>query len=131
MSETPQKQWGPWPATVLPSKRWNDRDGDTFKALVDQGCDNLTRKGIRINGINARELSEPGGPEARAYLRDLVPEGMVVTVISVTWDKYANRLDCDVDVPGIGDLASRLIADGYAAAWDGTGPRPVPPWPIP
>jgi endonuclease YncB( thermonuclease family) len=59
-----------------------------------------------------------------------VPGGTEVIVTSVGWDKYANRADCTVFVPGIGDLATRLIADGYAVEWDGTGPRPVPPWPI-
>jgi endonuclease YncB( thermonuclease family) len=126
-----QSVWGPLPAAVLPAERHSSRDGDTFPALVDLGCNIFYRASIRIVGINARELHEPGGEEARAHFLELLPEGAKVSLMSVRYDKFGGRLDCTVNVPGIGDLATRLVADGYAAVWDGTGSRPVPPWPLP
>ncbi len=81
----------------------------------------------RLAGLNARELSAPGGPEAGAHLASLIPPGTPVTVQSVRPDKYAGRFD-GVIYAGTASVNDRMIADGFAAAWDGTGSRPVPPW---
>lgn len=110
-------------------------DGDTLYGYVDQGIGQWNHGaakngiGLRLNGCNARELSQPGGIEARDNLATLVPVGSVVPITSVSWDKYSNRLDVTITLADGTDLASKLIADGWAAAWDGTGARPVPDWP--
>ena len=110
-------------------------DGDTLYGYVDQGIGQWNHGaakngiGLRLNGCNARELSEPGGIEARDNLAALVPVGSVVPITSVSWDKYSNRLDVTITLADGTDLVSKLIADGWAAAWDGTGARPVPAWP--
>lgn len=109
-------------------------DGDTIEVIVDRGFfDYLGSTAhpipIRILGINARELNEPGGPEAQANLAALLPVGSPVVLASSKPDKYAPRWDAAIQTPTIPDLATALIAGQWAAAWDGTGTKPVPPWP--
>lgn len=110
-------------------------DGDTLYGWVDQGLGmwnhGAARNGIgfRLNGCNARELSQDGGKEARDNLASLIPVGTVLPITSVSWDKYSNRLDVTITLADGTDLVTKLIADGWAAAWDGTGARPVPAWP--
>jgi hypothetical protein len=43
-------------------------DGDTVKLLIDLGFDMRTEKWIRLAGVNAPELNEPGGPEAKLFV---------------------------------------------------------------
>lgn len=110
-------------------------DGDTLYGWVDHGMGlwnhgaSSNGVGLRLNGCNARELSQDGGKEARDNLASLIPVGSVVPITSVKWDKYSNRLDVTITLADGTDLVSKLIADGWAAAWDGTGARPVPAWP--
>lgn len=110
-------------------------DGDTFAASVDLGFYVTVRMSCRVAGINAAELTEPGGPEARAGLATILGLGPV-TVRSVKADKYAGRFDADVLVtePAPGgarawNVAAWLVDQGYAVPWDGTGPKPHVPWP--
>ena len=84
---------------------------------------------LRILGINCREHDEPGGPEAAAYLATLAPVGSMVAVLLVRTDKYGGRNLATITLPSGEDLASRMIADGYAAPWNGRGRKPIPPWP--
>jgi endonuclease YncB( thermonuclease family) len=83
---------------------------------------------FRIVGINARELAQPGGPEARDHLAALLPAGTEVTVASLKPDKFGSRWDAAITCSG-GEVAAELVATQWAAAWDGTGTKPVPPWP--
>lgn len=97
------------------------------------------RTNLRLNGGNAREHNDVGGPEAAAYLRSLVAPVTAVdvpslfafpaTVASLSFDKFGGRIDGNLIVPGVGNVMAQMIRSGYAAAWDGKGPRPVPPWP--
>ena len=107
-------------------------DGDTIKADLDLGL-NVWIKGaaLRLLGCNARELSEPGGTEARDHLSGILPVGTVVTLHTVKPDKFGGRYDAQVELGDGTDLVALLISTGWAAAWDGTGTKPVPPWPIP
>jgi endonuclease YncB( thermonuclease family) len=109
-------------------------DGDTFSVVIDRGFfDYLGSTAhpipVRILGINARELTQDGGPEARDNLAALLPVGSPVVLATAKPDKYAPRWDAAVQTPTIPDLATALIATGWAAAYDGTGTKPVPPWP--
>jgi hypothetical protein len=45
-------------------------DGDTVKLLIDLGFDARTEKWIRLAGVRAPELTQPGGREAQSYLRE-------------------------------------------------------------
>lgn len=105
-------------------------DGDTHHfTVVDPLLSVPVVLAVRIAGINAAELSEPGGPEARDALAGLLPLGTVVTLRHVRPDKFAGRVDAQV-VTGLGvDVGPWLIGQGLAVAWDGTGPKPRVPWP--
>lgn len=105
-------------------------DGDTVKADVDLGFNVWRRdQSFRVLGINAREHDEPGGSEAAANLTALLPAGARILLTSVKADKYGNRYDATIELPGGRDLAALLVADGWAAAWNGQGHKPVPVWP--
>ncbi len=85
----------------------------------------------RLTGYNARELEEPGGFEAYEYLGQLLPRGTEVTVTLHGPDKYGGRTLISVQLADGRDVATEMITSGYAARWNGKGPKPVPPWPIP
>lgn len=105
-------------------------DGDTIRVDLDQGLDEWHRRlSVRFMGCNAAELGTPGGDAARDNLTALLPAGAQIRLRSVAWDKYGGRVDADViEVDGT-DLIAQLISEQWLAAWDGTGARPVPPWP--
>jgi micrococcal nuclease len=106
-------------------------DGDTVLLDVDLGFYVTVRQSCRLMGINARELHDIGGPEARDHLLGLLPVKASVNLESVKPDKFAGRFDGLIFVlPGV-SVNQFMVKDGYAATWDGTGTRPVPPWPIP
>ena len=125
-----------YPAVVL-----EVHDGDTIRVLLDRGGDDYWRTWLRLLGGNAIELADPGGQEARLHLAQLVGPVLAVTatdlwkmpaqVVSASWDKFGGRIDGYLSVPGVGDVSTRMIRDGYMAPWDGRGPRPLPAWPIP
>ncbi len=104
-------------------------DGDGITLLVDLGFDTFHQGPFRLGGCNARELHEPGGIEARDNLAALLPMGTMVSIRTVKPDKYERRYDADIVLPDGRGLVPLLIAEGWAAFWDGTGAKPVPPWP--
>ena len=111
-------------------------DADTIVALIDLGFSILHRVNVRLWGCNAAEHGTPGGDAATAHLRTLLPVGTRVGLRSKGADKYGGRSDASLllaDAAGAltVDLVTGLIADGWAAKWDGTGSKPVPAWPIP
>lgn len=107
-------------------------DGDTLHVLADVGFYAFVRVDARLHGCNAAELATPAGVAARDHLATLAVLGSSVTVICYGPDKYGGRWTCDVITAAGVNLSPRMIADGYAAAWDGLhAPAPVPPWPIP
>lgn len=106
-------------------------DGDTLTINVDLGFNTWHLSPFRLLGCNARELKEPGGPEAKANLESLVL-GKTVTIKSVKPDKYGERYLAKVWLhEGIlaTNLVDELIEDGWAAEWNGLGIKPIPPWP--
>lgn len=90
----------------------------------------VTHSAIRLLGCNARELHDPGGPEARAALLALLPVGGICWLETASPDKYGGRYDAVVYTGSGIDVTSRMVARGYAAAWSGRGEKPVAPWPI-
>lgn len=121
-----------WPAYTYAATVVRVIDGDTAVLDIDLGLSVWARgQHIRLAGCNARELSMPGGPEARDHLAGLLPAGTQVTVSTVKPDKFGGRYDAQVTLPDGRDLVALLIVEGWCAPWDGTGPAPVPPWPIP
>jgi endonuclease YncB( thermonuclease family) len=86
----------------------------------------LADQAVRTFGDNAAELSTVEGKAALAYLGTLLPLGTPVTLLSEGWDKYGGRCDGTITLPDGTDLVQKMIAAGYAAAWNGLGVKPVP-----
>lgn len=116
-------------ATVL-----SVHDGDTINVDVDHGFFvHQTPTPIRLLGCNAAELGTPGGDAAKANLEALLPAGTPVVLQTAKPDKFAPRWDAAVMYRGTDgrfrELVDDLIAQGWAAEWNGKGTKPVPPWP--
>ncbi len=108
-------------------------DGDTINVVVDLSMFHYAGSQshpipIRLAGCNARELSAPGGPEARDHLAALLPPGTPVVLHTVKPDKFAPRWDAYVETAA-GDLTAALVLAQWAASWNGSGSAPVPIWP--
>jgi endonuclease YncB( thermonuclease family) len=136
--------FGPYQAVVV-----KEHDGDTVSldvhlakrrlavpvaAPVDLGFNVQLRhdgvwladQSVRTFGDNAAELSTADGKAALAYLAEVMPIGTQVTLLSEGWDKYGGRCDGTITLPDGTDLVQKMIAAGYAAAWNGLGVKPVP-----
>lgn len=121
-----------------------NHDGDTISVVVDRG--EFDYKGepdhpfpIRLNGINANELSEPGGPEARDHLALIMADFAAspsLGLYTIKPYKYGEEWVADViyrdkATGELINLCEQVISCGYAMAWDGTGTAPRFPWPRP
>lgn len=118
----------PGPAYTYAGRVTAVHDGDTLTVDVDLGFFVHHITDVRLLGMNAIELAAPGGVESRDHLATLVLD-QPVFLRTVKPDKFGGRWDCQVTLPGDTDLATLLIAQGWAAPWDGKGPKPVPVWP--
>lgn len=70
--------------TVVPGSVY---DGDTIRVL----CDGEEIK-VRFCGIDAPEKDQPLGIESRDKLRELLPDGAVVSVVEVEQDQYGRTV---------------------------------------
>lgn len=111
-------------------------DGDTIRVDLDLGFGIMMRgedgggMAIRLLGINARELHDPGGKEAKANLESILPVDAIVSLHTVKVDKFGGRYDAVIELADGTDLDLLLVTTGWAAIWDGIGSsRPVPTWP--
>lgn len=105
-------------------------DGDTIVVDLDMGRRLWVRDAKhRLAGCNAREAKMPGGAEATANLRTLLPAGELVRLRSLKPYKYGDEYMADITLPDGRALVPLLIADGWASPWTGRGPAPLPPWP--
>jgi Micrococcal nuclease (thermonuclease) homologs len=95
-------------------------DGDTLWLVPSDGGRALK---LRLQGLDAPELCQPWGPQARDALRALV-QGRELRVHVVTRDDYGRLLARVADAQGR-DLGEELVRQG--AAWnDGWHRRPGP-----
>ena len=88
-------------------------DGDTFIARDAAGYEHR----ISLWGLDAPELSERGGPQARALLTRLIDnsDGRVTCYV-IDEDRYGRTVArCDDDMPI--DLACMMIQSGAATEW--------------
>jgi micrococcal nuclease len=76
---------------------------------------------VRLHGINAPELRETGGIEARERLRGLV-NGRMVRLDGGKRDKYGRLLG--VIWLGTTNICNLLVSEGLAVHWDGAGEKP-------
>jgi hypothetical protein len=86
----------------------------------------LASQTVRTFGDNAAELATVDGKAALVYLAEIMPIGTLVTLLSEGWDKYSGRCDGTITLPDGSDLVQKMIAAGFAVAWSGIGPKPVP-----
>lgn len=110
---------GPIPAAVV-----RVLDGDTFEAKVRLWLDIQLTVLVRIDGIDAPELSSRCPEErkaamaARAYLSTLLAPGLV-TLSAIRHDKYAGRVVAGVRLPSGETVGQSLLASGHALATAG------------
>lgn len=88
-------------------------DGDTLRVARDG-----QELKVRLCGIDAPEMEQPGGVESRDHLRSLVAQGNdAIGVVPIEEDQYG-RLVADLVVMRSDDsevhLNSQMVADGVA-----------------
>ena len=91
-------------------------DGDTVD-IADEG---QTLHRIRITGLDAPELTQPYGQQAKAELKELIL-GKEITVVPMGVDKYDRELAClrIQTIVGQIDVAECMINRGAAFDWGG------------
>jgi len=103
----------------------NVHDGDTITLDIDlgfgirlpgQSWTGKTMLSCRIYGINAPELNTPEGKAARDFALTLVSPGDLVTVMSISWDKYGGRFDGTVMMDDGRYFATEMLEAGHAVA---------------
>lgn len=87
-------------------------DGDTIVVNVDLGMRISTEITVRLMGINAPELNTEAGKNARAFVRTLNAEQVVVKTHKDPKDKYGRWLG-EVFINGE-SLNELMIAKGHA-----------------
>jgi endonuclease YncB( thermonuclease family) len=131
MTEPKLLQW-PKNNNVFDVQFISTHDGDTFRCIVELPFYLRAEMYCRIAGLNAIEIDEPGGEEARDFLDSILYSAYKVSVRSIKPDEYNGRFDGVVlveDTDGVHDVGAFLIKEGYAAPWNGKGPKPKPVWP--
>lgn len=99
-------------------------DGDTMTLKIDMGKRVYTLDAIRLIGINAPELSQAGGKEARDFLRNLCPIGSKVRIRTFKNknDKYGRWLGRVYlysqlfETPL--DVNQHMVDSGHASEWN-------------
>lgn len=94
---------------------WKVIDGDTLTVVpsgVSEADAESAGVGIRLYGIDAPELNQPGGVESRTALGDMVKRGDTVQIIPIESDRY----DRSVALVQIGDHILNLeqVRNGQA-----------------
>lgn len=98
-------------------------DGDSVEMHVAFGPENEQHGlRVRIDGINAIELSQKFGSEAKAYLAGLLPAGLDVTLVVRKREKYG-RLLARIILPDGRDVSQEMLV---AKASDEVTPLAVP-----
>lgn len=93
-------------------------DGDTVRLTIDLGFGVMFEAGpMRLLGINAPELKNAGGAEARDFLAAMLPadKPFLIHTIKDRRDKYGRLLVviCPDGESGL-SVNERMIADGHA-----------------
>lgn len=94
-------------AIVMPSTEVIVVDGDTLRVGPLR---------LRINGIDAPEMAQPGGRTARERMKYFVATGSVITCRIHKTDRYGRSLATCFDIHN-NDLADLIVREGYAFAY--------------
>jgi endonuclease YncB( thermonuclease family) len=84
--------------------------------------------GVRVRGVQAPELGQPGGREVAAAVAAHWPPGTAAVWTDAGPYPRAGHVTATPASAGA-DVATWLLDCGYAVPWDGTGPKPPVPWP--
>jgi endonuclease YncB( thermonuclease family) len=111
-------------------------DGDTFRAELHRTVDigfhvemsAVLRQKFRLNRCNTAPTNTPSGKGAAARSEELLVSG-VLTITSVGPYKFGDEWMAEVILPDGRNLTDVLIAEQWAAPWNGRGTAPLPPWP--
>lgn len=93
-------------STIILSAGIHVHDGDT----IGRGPDR-----VRLWGIDAPELREPGGKASRNYLRSLIA-GQQLSCEMIERDRYGRRV-MRCELPSGADLACQIVTAGHAEDW--------------
>ncbi|MBS2035171.1 thermonuclease family protein [bacterium] len=93
---------------LLPARVLSVTDGDTVKLQTQQGIQK-----VRLDSIDAPEKRQPGGPESRQALRQLIPNGAQVHLLPLGQDRYGRILG-QLYLPDGTNLNVRQVRDGQA-----------------
>lgn len=83
----------------------SNADGNTVKLVLDQGFGDTKLVTLRLLGIRAPEISDPGGPECQAFVEEWFNErtfdksprwNFIATTSQIDEDRYAAVIS-DVD----------------------------------
>lgn len=81
-------------------------DGDTFIA-----SDSTGEIRVRLWGVDAPEMSQPFGPEARARLASLLSDGFRITPVAIDqYDRVVAIVHASID----SDVQTQLLLSGHA-----------------
>lgn len=94
-------------------------DGDTIVCHIQiTPSEERHDVNVRVEGINAPERSQAGGPEATAYASTLLPIGSPVTLVASREDKYSRFL-ARIMLPDGRDFSSEMLLAGHAIPYAG------------
>lgn len=104
-------------------------DGDTVLALFWNPLIQVyVQVAVRVRGVQAPELTDPGGPQVKTALSELIGPGESVQVTDVGPYPRPGHITGRLTAAGV-DIGGWLLARGYAVPWGGRGPKPIVPWP--
>ena len=105
-------------------------DGDTVMVLIWSPVEqHYVLTGCRVRGVQAPELTDPGGKQVRDFLTARLPAGQEVIVHDVGAYPRAAHITCSITMADGVDVAAWLLEHKYAVVWDGKGSKPPVPWP--
>lgn len=86
-------------------------DGDTIR---------MGETRIRLHAVDAPEMRQAGGRDARNRLKYLVATGQIITCTFINQDRYNRLVAKCFDVHGL-DLGGEMVRNGYAFAYRNYG----------
>ncbi len=104
------REFGPYAAVVD-----HVYDGDTVRLWVDVGLLTYVFVSVRLLGVNCPELREPGGPEAKAFLEEMLPKDTPVLLRTEknNWQRSFERWLASIRTADGRDVASEIVAAGH------------------
>lgn len=98
-------------------------DGDTVWVALDLGLDVTIHVSLRFIGIDAPELRDAGGQEARTFLTRLLPTGVRALRVTTTKDRrekygrYLARIFLPLSDGTVLDVNQEMMTSGHARVY--------------